>query len=229
MPNVLLVEDDAAIRHAVTRALTQAGHLVDSVDTALAALRDIPTKRPDVVLLDLGLPDIDGADALVMVRAVSDVPIIVVTARRAERDVIRLLNAGADDYVTKPFSADHLLARIAAVLRRSGKAGQPATAEPVTVGPLTVDHDTRTARLDGELLRLTRKEYDLLYYLAKRAGRVVAREELFVGVWRQPFIRADQTLDAHISLLRRKLGETAAQPRLVRTVRGVGVMLAGPS
>jgi DNA-binding response OmpR family regulator len=229
VPNVLLVEDDAAIRTAVTRALAGAGHQVTAVGTALDALRDIPASRPDVVLLDLGLPDMDGGDALVMVRAVSDVPIIVVTARQGERDVIRLLNAGADDYLTKPFSADHLLARIGAVLRRSAGGDTNGAAARVTVGPLHLQRDTREASLDGAPLRLTRKEFDLLSFLADRVGRVVTREELYVGVWRQPFIRADQTLDAHISLLRRKLGETAARPRLLRTVRGVGVMMAPPS
>lgn len=226
MVQVLLVEDDTPIRQAVDRVLAGAGHNVKAVATALDALREIPAEQPDVVLLDLGLPDMDGSDALLMVRAVSDVPIIVVTARRDDRDIVRLLNAGADDYVTKPFSAEHLLARISAVLRRARGAGAPDG--EITVGPLTLNHDTRAAAIRGEPVPLTRKEFDVLHYLACRAGRVVPREELFVRVWRQPFIRADQTLDAHISTLRRKLGESAAEPHLLRTVRGVGVMLVEP-
>ncbi|MEV7225481.1 MULTISPECIES: response regulator transcription factor [Polymorphospora] len=230
MPLVLLVEDDPAIRRALTHALSEAGYAVCPVDSALAALREVTARPPAVVILDLGLPDMDGADALVMIRAVSDVPIIVATARRGENDVIRLLNAGADDYVTKPFSAAHVQARIAAVLRRGRPV--PAGSElppPVEVGPLRLDPNTRTATLHGQPLPLARKEFDLLTYLGERAGRVVPRDELFVNVWRQPFVGGDQTLDAHISLLRRKLGETAAQPRLLRTVRGVGIMLVGPS
>jgi DNA-binding response OmpR family regulator len=224
MPLVLLVEDDPAIRRALSRALVDAGYAVHAVDTALDGLKAVRAERPAVVLLDLGLPDMDGGHALVMIRAVSDVPIIVATARRGETETIRLLNAGADDYVTKPFSAAHVLARVAAVLRR-GRPAEPGPAPALEVGPLRIDADTRTASLDGHPLRLARKEFDVLHYLAERAGRVVPRAELFVTVWRQPYVGADQTLDAHISLLRRKLGETAAAPRLLHTVRGVGVML----
>jgi DNA-binding response OmpR family regulator len=230
MPLVLLVEDDPAIRRALSRALTDAGYAVRAVDTALDALKAVTAERPAVVILDLGLPDMDGSHALVMIRAISPVPIIVATARRGENETIRLLNAGADDYVTKPFSAAHVLARVAAVLRRGRPvAGSDRPAPPLQVGPLRIDVDTRTASLDGQPLRLARKEFDVLRYLAERAGRVVPRAELFVTVWRQPYVGADQTLDAHISLLRRKLGESAAEPRLLHTVRGVGVMLVGAS
>ncbi|SDZ30003.1 DNA-binding response regulator, OmpR family, contains REC and winged-helix (wHTH) domain [Micromonospora pattaloongensis] len=225
MPVVLVVEDDPAIRRALARALTDAGHVVQTVETALDALRVITTGQPSVVILDLGLPDMDGADALVMIRAVSAVPIIVATARRGEADMVRLLNAGADDYVTKPFSTAQVQARIAAVLRRG--APPPAPSGVLQVGPLRVEAVSRTATLAGQPLRLARKEFDLLHYLAERAGRVVPRGELFVAVWRQPYVNADPTLDAHLSLLRRKLGESAAEPRLLRTVRGVGVMLVG--
>jgi DNA-binding response OmpR family regulator len=225
MPLVLLVEDDAAIRRALSRALADAGYAVQAVDSALEALRVATTRQPAVVLLDLGLPDMDGSDALVMIRAVSAVPIVVATARRSENEMIRLLHAGADDYVTKPFSAAHVLARVAAVLRRTRPADTTPT--PLEVGPLRIDVGTRTASLDGRPLQLARKEFDVLRYLAERAGQVVTRGELFVTVWRQPYVGADQTLDAHISLLRRKLGESAARPRLLRTVRGVGVMLVG--
>jgi DNA-binding response OmpR family regulator len=224
MPLVLLVEDDPAIRRALSRALADAGYAVRAVDTALDALRVVTAEHPAVVILDLGLPDMDGAHALVMIRAVSAVPVIVATARRGENETIRLLNAGADDYVTKPFSAAHVLARVAAVLRR-GRPVEPGPPPALEVGPLRIDVSTRTASLDGQPLRLARKEFDVLRYLAECADRVVPRAELFVTVWRQPYVGADQTLDAHISLLRRKLGETAAEPRLLHTVRGVGVML----
>jgi DNA-binding response OmpR family regulator len=182
--------------------------------------------RPDLVILDLGLPDIDGADALRMMRSVSDVPVIVATARRSEGDIIRLLNDGADDYVTKPFSGGHILARISAVLRRNRSAGAQ---EAITVGPLVIHPQRRQAALDGEVLKLTRREFDVLAYLAERAGRVVSRRELMTEVWQQAPIGEEQTIDVHISWLRRKLGETAAQPRFLHTVRGIGVMMVVPS
>jgi len=227
MPLVLIVEDDTIIRDALSDALGNAGHTVRAVDSALAGLRELHREPPDLVILDLGLPDLDGADALRMLRAVSDVPVIVATARRGELDAIRLLNAGADDYLTKPFSAAHVLARVSAVLRRARNAQREAVI--VEIGPLRLDESARSATLEGVPLTLTRKEYDVLAYLAARPGRVVTRKELFTEVWQQPFVGADQTLDVHLSWLRRKLGESAARPRLLRTVRGVGVMLVPPS
>jgi two-component system, OmpR family, KDP operon response regulator KdpE len=228
MPLVLLVEDDLTLRGALTQALNDAGHAVHAVGGGLEALRVVAGTRPDVVILDLGLPDIDGTDALRMVRAICDVPVIVATARRSESDVIRLLNAGADDYVTKPFSSQHLTARINAVLRR-GRAVPPEPAgAPLRVGALHIDLAQRAAYLDQHPLRLTRREFDLLAYLAARVGRVVTRRELVTEVWQQPYAGNEQTLDVHVSWLRRKLGESAAQPRFLRTVRGVGVMLVAP-
>ena len=222
MPLVLLVEDDVVVRGALAHALTDAGYAVQPVSTGLDALREISETGPDLVVLDLGLPDIDGITALRMLRAICDVPVIVATARRAETDVIRLLNAGADDYIIKPFSSTHLAAR-----RRTTQAGTDANA-PIEIGPLRIDTGRRTVELDGAQLRLTRREFDLLIYLAKRPGRVVPRRELIVELWQHPTPGADQTLDVHISWLRRKLGETAAKPRFLHTVRGVGIMLVVP-
>jgi two-component system, OmpR family, KDP operon response regulator KdpE len=210
------------------KALTRAGHAVSSVGTAMEGLRVVAQHRPDIVVLDLGLPDVDGAAALRMMRGDSDVPVIVATARSGEANVIRLLNAGADDYVIKPFSGDHLLARIAAVLRRRGVTG-PAREPRIDIGPLSLDLAKRIARLDGAPLDLTRKEFDLLAYLAARRDQVVSRQELIEAVWRQPYRGAEQTVDVHVSWLRRKLGESAAEPRLLRVVRGVGIMLVTPS
>ena len=143
-------------------------------------------------------------------------------------DAIRLLNAGADDYLTKPFSAAHVTGPGGggAAAHHSRAASPPISV--VEIGPLRLDEGARSASLDGVPLTLTRKEYDVLAYLAARPGRVVTRKELFTEVWQQPFVGADQTLDVHLSWLRRKLGETAAQPRMLRTVRGVGVMLVPP-
>lgn len=224
MATVLLIEDDVNVSAALSRALTKVGHQVRAEGTAMEALRKVTAEPPDVVILDLGLPDLDGADALRMLRGVSNVPVIIASARRAESDIIKLLNAGADDYVTKPFSAAHLQARITAVLRRRETTTQP---KPIlTVGPLTVDQSRHSATLDGTELELTRREFALLAYLASHAGRVVSKQELVEQVWRQPYIGAEATVDVHVSWLRRKLGETAAEPRLLRTVRGVGIMLS---
>ncbi|MEJ3746811.1 response regulator transcription factor [Actinomycetes bacterium KLBMP 9797] len=226
MARILLVEDDDIVVAALTRALADAGHEVHPAARATDALRVAAEERPDLVILDLGLPDIDGAAALRMMRVVSDVPVIVATARRSEVDIISLLNAGADDYVTKPFSSGHLLARISAVLRRGRSV--PAEDPTVVVGPLVIDRRQRDVRLAGAPIQLTRREFDLLAYLAVNAGRVVSRRELLAEVWQQHRIGEEQTVDVHISWLRRKLGETAARPRFLHTVRGVGVKLVAP-
>ncbi|WP_345569720.1 response regulator transcription factor [Nonomuraea rosea] len=225
MAMVLVVEDDEFVRSAIIHELSARGHAVRSAGCALDALREISQRPPDAVVLDLGLPDLDGSEALRMVRGISDVPVIVATARDDESEIVRLLRAGADDYLVKPFSGDHLSARLDAVLRRARSASAPETLQ---VGGLVVDVGRRAAQLDGGPLSLTRREFDLLAYLAARAGRVVGRQELLTEVWRLAY-GDDQTIDVHLSWLRRKLGESAAQPRYLHTVRGVGVMLAAPA
>jgi DNA-binding response OmpR family regulator len=227
MATVLLVEDDHVVRGAMLRSLTDRGHTVHAVATALDALRRVAAETPDLVVLDLGLPDLDGADALRMLRGITDVPIIIATARDDEGEIVRLLRSGADDYMVKPFTGAHLDARVTSVLRRAGRASrtEPTTLE---VGRLRVDVGQRLAQLDGTPLNLTRKEFDLLAYLAARPGHVVSRRELLEEVWRQPSIGEDQTIDVHLYWLRRKLGETAAKPRYLHTVRGVGFRLVSP-
>jgi DNA-binding response OmpR family regulator len=228
MASVLVVEDDQFVRSALIRHLTDAAHTVRSVGTALEALREVAQVGFDVVILDLGLPDLDGSEALKMLRGLSDVPVIVATARDDEAEIVRLLNAGADDYLVKPFSVEHLSARLAAVLRRSqGRAAAPTVDELIRVGGLEIDVRRRQAALDGALLDLTRREFDLLTFLAARPGVVVARRELLAEVWQQSY-GDDQTIDVHLSWLRRKLGETAANPRYLHTLRGVGVKLEPP-
>src|SRR5216117_3653398 len=177
MANVLLVEDDYDVRAALTRSLTDCGHVVYAVGTALDALRRVASEAPDLVVLDLGLPDLDGADALRMLRGLSDTPIIVATARDDESEIIRLLHAGADDYMIKPFTTAHLDARVTSVLRR---AGRPAREAPTAIesGELRIDLGERQAYLAGQPIALTRKEFDLLAYVAARPGRVVSRREL---------------------------------------------------
>jgi len=225
---LLLVEDDADIRGALIRALTELGHAVASSPSAMAALRQVLEAPPDLVLLDLGLPDLGGDEALRMIRAVSAVPVVVITARDDETEIIRVLDAGADDYVIKPFGGGQIEARIRAVLRRAEEIGA-TRAGPLEVGGLWLDSGAYVATLDGTVLDLSRREFDLLHYLAMHAGRVVARRDLLTHVWRMPYGGADKTVDVHISWLRRKLGETAQQPRYLHTVRGVGVKLSAPS
>jgi len=225
MPKVLIVEDDPTIRTAVIRALTDRGYAAATAHTAMNGIELAVSERPDVVVLDLGLPDLDGHEALRMIRAVSSVPIIVATARSAESDIVRSLDAGADDYVVKPFGAAQLDARIRAVLRRAAEPEEDAVLE---IGGLRVDRRSRQASLDGAALDLTPREFDLLHYLAVRAGSVVPKQELLVEVWQQPYGGADKSVDVHLSWLRRKLGETAQEPRYLHTVRRVGVRLAAP-
>ncbi|MCW2696982.1 MAG: DNA-binding response regulator, OmpR family, contains and winged-helix domain [Modestobacter sp.] len=227
MAQLLVVEDDERIRTALIRALRERGHVVSSAGTALAGLRQAVEDRPDLVVLDLGLPDLDGRELLRMLRAVSAVPVIVATARDDDDSVVEALDAGADDYVLKPFPAGQLDARIRAVLRRAAGATDGAPV-PVTVGDLTLDPRSRRVTHAGTPVELSPKEFDLLAYLATRAGTVVSRRELLSEVWRLPYGGSDKTVDVHLSWLRRKLGESAADPRLLQTVRGVGVRLAEP-
>ena len=229
MARVLVVEDDQFVRSALIRHLTEASHTVRSVGTALEALREVAHVGFDVVILDLGLPDLDGSEALKMLRGITDVPVIIATARDDETEIVRLLNDGADDYLTKPFSVEHLSARMAAVLRRSraATAGAEPPSRVIRVGGLAIDPLRRQAELEGAALDLTRREFDLLAFLAGRPGVVVARRELLAEVWQQSY-GDDQTIDVHLSWLRRKLGETAANPRYLHTLRGVGVKLEPP-
>jgi DNA-binding response OmpR family regulator len=224
MARVLIIEDDPSVRSAIAADLTQRAHAVRTAGTALDGIREVSNHPPEVIVLDLGLPDLDGQQALKMMRAITTTPVIVATARHEEAEIIRLLNAGADDYLVKPFSCEHLAARISAQLRR---AGTGSAAPVISAGGLRIDLARREAVLDGSPLELSRREFDLLAYLAARPGVVVSRRELLTEVWHQSY-GDDQTIDVHVSWLRRKLGETAARPRYVRTVRGIGVMLDPP-
>ena len=226
MVDVLVIEDDFRVREAVARALADRGHAVDTVASGIEGVERVVNNAPQIVVLDLGLPDLDGSEVLKMIRAVSSVPVIVATARDDEAEVVKLLNAGADDYVIKPYPSSQLEARIRAVSRRASGDSDDAT---VRVGELAIDTDGRVATLDGAELELTRMEFDLLAYLASNEGRVVSKRELLGEVWRQPYGGADKTVDVHISWLRKKLGESAADPRYLHTVRGVGVKLQPPS
>lgn len=224
MVHVLVIEDDPGIRSAVTRALQARGHAVDSAADGLTGLQVMLTQNPETVILDLGLPDISGERLLGMIRAASQVPVIIATARDDEGMIVQLLDEGADDYVVKPYDPAHLEARIRAVLRRSGAGGDEDPAAAVMkVGGLTVDPARRTAEIDGTPLDLTRLEFDVLAYLAENPGRVVSRKELLREVWQRT--DSARTVDVHLSWLRRKLGDDVDNPRFLHVHRGVGIML----
>ena len=190
MTSILVIEDDASIRAALERGLAERGHAVQTAASGIAGLEAVLGDRPDLVLLDLGLPDVDGITVIGMIRAASAVPIIVITAVDDDPTMVRALDAGADDYVVKPFRLDQVTARIRAVIRRTN--GRPSP-EPI------------------------------------RVGEVVSKKTLLIDVWQQADGGSDRTVDVHLSWLRRKLGETAAEPRYLESVRGVGVRLVDPT
>jgi DNA-binding response OmpR family regulator len=214
---LLVVEDDPSISAPLVTGLRREGFEVHAVATGADALA---AEGYDLVLLDLGLPDIDGHSVCRVLRAEADVPIIVVTARDDEVDRVRLLESGADDYIVKPFGFRELVARVRAVLRRSATAEEHRS-EVIEHPPLRIDTRTRTTELRGRPVALTPKEYDLLVALASDPGAVVTREELLRDVWDHDWWGSTKTLDVHIASLRRKL-----EPELIQTVRGVGYRMA---
>ncbi|WP_433572758.1 response regulator transcription factor [Streptomyces sp. CA-251247] len=224
MASVLVVEDDPVIRAALTEVLSAHGYAIKTAHQGFEALREITQGPPDIVVLDLGLPDLDGLDVLRMIRGISRVPVLVATARDDDREVIRLLNAGADDYMVKPFSGGQLAARIAAVLRRSAPDANRDRDPVLQIADLRIDTLARTVHLADHELSLTRREFDLLAYLAANADQVMSRTRILSEVWQQPYLE-DQTVDVHLSSLRRKLGEKASRPRYLHTVRGIGIKL----
>jgi DNA-binding response OmpR family regulator len=228
VPHVLVIEDGSAAEGGLVRALQAADHAVSSARTGMAGLQVAMEHRPDIVLLDLGLPDLNGIELLPMLRAVLDAPVIVVTPHDDEQEIVAALDAGADDYLVRPFGLGSLLARLRAVLRR--QQGDTRPRRPTLVlGGLAIDTAARTAELDGRPLSLSPKEFDLLSYMASRVGQVVSKRELLTEVWRMPFSQTDKTVDVHVSWLRRKLRESGRAPRYLHTVRGVGLRLDVPS
>jgi two-component system response regulator RegX3 len=228
-PSVLLVEDEASIAEPFARALGREGFDAEVAGTAAAARAAFARNPPSIVLLDLTLPDGDGRELCREWRRTTSVPIIMLTARGTETDRVVGLELGADDYVVKPFSVAEVAARIRAVLRRAQPPG-PAEAlqQAVTIGDLSIDPGTRSATRGGQDLGLTRKEFDLLARLARDAGRVVSREDLMADVWDENWFGSTKTLDVHVGFLRRKLGDDAADPTYLRTVRGIGFLLTAP-
>jgi len=224
---ILVVEDEESITIPLAEALERDGFNAEVVHTVEDALGRGRTLRPDLVLLDIGLPDGSGLDVCRELRSSSNVPIIILSARGEEADRIVGLELGADDYVVKPFSAREVIARIRAVLRRAS-APTGAADGPIEVGDVRLDPARRTASLDGEPLELARKEFDLLALLLQEAGTVVSRERLIDEVWDVNWFGSTKTLDVHVSALRKKLLDDAADSRYIHTVRGVGFRFASP-
>jgi DNA-binding response OmpR family regulator len=215
--HVLVVEDDEPIASALVSGLQREGFAAKSAGSAAEALNALPA---DFILLDLGLPDRDGIDLFRSLRAVSAAPIIMVTARGEEQDRIAGLDLGADDYVVKPFGVRELVARINAVMRRSGQ--KEAETMPVQViDGVEIDRRVREVRVEGELIAFTPKEYGILEFLARDPGAVITRQELLDGVWGPHWFGTTKMMDVHVASLRRKLGS----PDLIETYRGVGFKL----
>lgn len=221
-PVVVLVEDDPNIASLVDMYLRQDGYRVFQASDGSTGLDLIKQHRPNIVILDIGLPgDVDGIQLCRELRASSDVPVIMLTARDGEIDRIVGLELGADDYVTKPFSPRELVARVRAVLRRSGSASRATFPPILEVGEVEVDTARREVRLRGDPVSLTAREFDLLQYLAENLGLALSRRQLLDGVWGYDWVGDERTVDVHVLQLRKKLGETLR----VTTVRGVGYRL----
>ena len=229
-PQILVVEDERAISEPLAKLLAREGFEARVAATVADAIAEFSSNPPDLILLDLNLPDGDGRDVAREIRRSSGVPIIMLTARGTETDRIVGLEIGADDYVVKPFSSAEVIARIRAVLRRteapSAEQGE-AVAEAVVVEQMRIDPATHRAFLGDEELDLSLKEFDLLYELARNSGNVVSRDELMTRVWDENWFGSTKTLDVHIGWLRRKLGDDANKPYWIETVRGVGFRFAG--
>ncbi len=222
---VLVVEDEQKIRDLVRRYLERDGHRVLTTGSGAEAMTMTVAARPDLVVLDLGLPDVPGEEVAREIRAVGDVPIVILTARAEEQDKIAGLELGADDYVTKPFSPRELALRVGAVLRRRGGAGRSEGPRSYGHGSLTIDEDRRELTAYGELVELTPTEWGIVTALARVPGRVYSRYELINSVRGYEFEGYERTIDSHVKNLRRKLERDPQTPVLVQTVLGAGYRL----
>jgi two-component system response regulator MprA len=220
MARILLIEDEPAIASFVRRGLILKGYQVEHTANGEAGLDAARERPPDLVILDLMLPDLDGVEICRRLRAVDDTPVIMLTARDSIAEKVAGLEAGADDYLTKPFAFDELLARVRAALRRR----QPAGTETIRVADLTVRPAAREVRRGDRLVELTAREYDLLELLARNAGQVLTKEQIFTRVWGYDVLDESEAIKVYISYLRRKLN-AAGEPDLIHSIRGVGYVL----
>ena len=226
MTRILVIDDDRLMRRSVSLSLTDAGYATETAGSGEEGLASARKLRPDLVLLDIGLPGMDGLETLRAFQKEIAAPVIFVTARRRELDEIVGLEMGADDDITKPFDMDILLARIKAVLRR-GQQNRPAStpSQPIAVGDLRIDPAAHQVTVGGALIELAPKEYDLLYYLAQRAGEAVSLEDIVANVWGDEWAGETQTVYVHVRWLRTKIEAEPNKPRRLLTVRSVGYRL----
>jgi two-component system KDP operon response regulator KdpE len=227
---LLMVEDDEATRRSLRAYLARRGYRVDEAASAAEGLRAWDARRPDLVLLDLGLPDLDGVDLIRRIRSAATTPIIVLSARGDERDKIAGLEAGADDYLSKPFSVGELEARIHAVMRRFGGADSAPDGR-ISLGPITLDPARHVVTVDGTPVHLSPREYELLKVLLTNQGRLVTRERLLRAVWGPQYADAREYLHVYVGRLRRKLSEAGVGPaidELIATETGIGYRVAAP-
>jgi two-component system KDP operon response regulator KdpE len=222
---ILLVDDEMSIQRTVVPLLRSRGYEVEPVATGKEAVSAVEAQPPDVVILDLGLPDIDGLEVCARIRARSDVPIIVLSARGAEPQKVAALDQGADDYVTKPFGPEELLARVRAALRRTLTAAEPSSGQMVR-GEVTIDFDKHRVYRQGEEMRLTPKEFDLLVLLASRAGQVVTHRAILKAIWGPNAVDQPEHLRVLMGQLRKKLEPDPARPRYLLTEPWVGYRFA---
>jgi len=223
---ILIVDDEPELRSMLRQYLTREGFDVAESATGGAALEAVSSTEPDLVLLDVGLPDIDGFEVLRTLRGTSDIPVIMLTARDDEIDRVVGLSVGADDYVVKPFSPRELVARIQAVLRRAA-GGTRGTDETLAFAGLSIDTVSREVYSNGEPINLSALEFDLLVALAQRPNRVFTREQLLERVWGWDYFGVDRVVDVHVANIRKVLGDDATDPRYIATVRGVGYKFIG--
>ena len=228
---VLVIEDDPGIIEVVSLCfqLRWSGTTVVSASTGNKGLELVETESPDVVILDIGLPDVDGYQILKEIRRFSDVPVLMLTVRDEDTDVARGLELGADDYITKPFSHIELIARVQAVLRRA--QGLPVTDEerPFISGKLSVDFNRNEVMMDGNLIKLTSTERKLLYHLIRNEGRILSHESLLTKVWGDSYVDARDLLRVHIQHLRQKLEDNIESPNIIVTEHGIGYKFIRPA
>ncbi len=222
---ILVVDDDENLRRLVAAYLENEGYQVHQAADADAAFADIETHEPDLILLDLMLPGLSGLEVARRVRARRQIPVLMLTARGSEDEILQGFEAGADDYLVKPFSPKVLVARVRAVLRRSGVVPQEEAERSLSVGEISIDRKTREVRVEGREVELTTTEFDLLHVLAEHPGWVYSREELLESVWGYNYLGDSRLVDVHIANLRKKIGDDPAEPHFIRTVRGVGYKL----
>ncbi len=224
--HILIVDDDALMRRSLAFNLVQAGYHASSAGSAEDALEIIQHNAPDLVLLDIGLPGMDGLEAISHLKQQLATPIIFITARRRKLDEVLGLELGADDYITKPFDMDVLLAHIRAVLRRSLPSSEPAAEDqPILVGDICIDTNAHTVTLDGKAINLSPREFDLLNAFAQRANQVIASDDLLQQVWGAEYVGEPQVVYVHVRWLREKLEKDPHRPERIITIRGVGYKL----